>query len=110
MSEYVSIKEEVLQKLEANMPEIRERFGIQSLKLFGSVARGEDTVNSDIDLLYVFRDGYATYDNLFNLSEYLENLLGREIELVSEIWSTERFLASVLREAESIPCDSGVSL
>jgi len=110
MSEYASIKKEVLQKLEVNMPEIRERFGIDYLKLFGSVAREEDTANSDIDLLYVFRDGYATYDNLFNLSEYLERLLGREIELVSEKWSTEKFLTSVLREAESIPCDIGVSL
>jgi len=110
MPEYVSIKEEVLQKLEANMPEIRERFGIESLSLFGSVARGEDTISSDIDILYLFRDGCAKYNNLFNLHEYLEKLLNREIELVSKKWSADRFLESVLHDAETIPCDNSVSL
>ena len=52
MSEYVSIKEEVLHKLDVNIPEIRNRFNIETLSLFGSVARGEDTPASDIDLAY----------------------------------------------------------
>ncbi|HJJ38796.1 MAG TPA: hypothetical protein O0X42_01545 [Methanocorpusculum sp.] len=43
-----SIKEDVLTKFEAHMPEIRERFCIEDLSLFGSVTRGEDTPDSDM--------------------------------------------------------------
>jgi predicted nucleotidyltransferase len=51
MSEYVSIKNEVVKKLEEHLPEIRERFGIEMLGVFGSVSRGEDKPDSDIDIL-----------------------------------------------------------
>lgn len=54
MAEYQSIKSDVLSKLEAHLPEIRERFGIETLGLFGSVSRGEDTSDSDVDILYRF--------------------------------------------------------
>lgn len=54
MPEYTSIKEDVLKKLEANLPEMRERFGIETIGIFGSVSRGEDTPRSDIDSLYKF--------------------------------------------------------
>lgn len=54
MPEYTSIKEDVLKKLEANLPEMRERFGIETIGIFGSVSRGEDTPRSDIDILYKF--------------------------------------------------------
>lgn len=54
MSEYVSIKEEVLSTLKAHFPEIREWFGIETLGVFGSVSRGEDTTESDVDILTGF--------------------------------------------------------
>lgn len=54
MPEYTSIKEDVLKKLEANLPEMRERFGIETIGIFGSVSRGEDTPRSAIDILYKF--------------------------------------------------------
>ncbi|HJJ38915.1 MAG TPA: nucleotidyltransferase domain-containing protein [Methanocorpusculum sp.] len=57
MAEYQSIKEDVIAKLEVCMPEIRERFCIEDLSLFGSLSRGEDTSESDIDILYTFLPG-----------------------------------------------------
>lgn len=84
MSEYVSIKEEVLKKLEANLPEIRERFGIETIGIFGSVSRGEDLPSSDVDVLYTFRPGELTLANLVNLGDYLEELFGRKVDLVAE--------------------------
>lgn len=53
----MSIKEDVLRKIEANFPEIRECFGIETLGIFGSVARGEDTPESDVDVLYTYQEG-----------------------------------------------------
>ena len=83
MSEYTSIKEEVLKKLDAHILEIRERFGIDTLAVFGSVSRGEDTENSDIDILYSYQEGteYGMFHTV-NLIDYLENLFGRKVDLM----------------------------
>ena len=83
MPNQTSIRDEVLAKLDANITYIRERFGIESLGIFGSVARGEDTAESDVDVIYEFRPEYDTYDTYFDLSEYLEHLFGRSVDLVS---------------------------
>lgn len=84
MTDYTSIKENVLKKLEERLPEIRERFGIETIGIFGSVARGEDTPDSDIDIFYAFYPDKIHYDTFFSLYEYLEELFDRQIELVSE--------------------------
>ncbi len=102
MEEYQSIRSHVLAVLEREYPYLQKRFGVQQLRLFGSVSRGEDTEDSDIDLLYIFVPEMNTYDNLFDLHEYLTNLFGRRIELVSEKWSGDRFLKRALRDAISI--------
>ncbi|WOF17059.1 nucleotidyltransferase family protein [Methanoplanus sp. FWC-SCC4] len=83
---YHSIKSEVLAKLESHLPEIQERFGIESLGVFGSVSRGEDTPESDVDILYRFKPGIKTYHALLDLGEYLEKLFGRKVDLVSSEW------------------------
>lgn len=84
MTEYVSIKADVLKKLEENLPEIRKRFGIETLGVFGSVARGEDMPESDIDILVTFLPESDKYMNFLHLSEYLEALLGRNVDLLTE--------------------------
>ena len=68
MPEYVSIRDDVVKKLEEHLPEIRERFGIETLGLFGSVSRGEDTAESDIDILYRFKPGIKTYHAMLDLA------------------------------------------
>ena len=107
MEEYHSIRPYVLAVLEREFPYLQMRFGVQQLRLFGSVSREEDTRGSDIDLLYIFIPEMNTYDNLFDLHEYLTNLFGRRIELVSEKWSGDRFLKRALRDATSIDTYSG---
>ncbi|MBQ2771771.1 MAG: nucleotidyltransferase family protein [Methanocorpusculum sp.] len=83
MPAYVSIKEDVLTKLETHIVEIRERFGVDTLAVFGSVSRGEDTADSDIDILYSYREGteYGMFHTV-NLIDYLENLFGRKVDLM----------------------------
>jgi Predicted nucleotidyltransferases len=102
MAEYESIKPFVLASLEAHISEIRERFGIESLSLFGSVARGEDTPESDIDLLYIFRPGETTLEHLEDLQTYLETLFDRDIDLIAKKWLNPFFRSTVLNEAVSI--------
>lgn len=85
MPKYISIKDEVIHKLELALPEIRERFGIEKIGIFGSVSRGEDTQDSDVDIFYSFYPDRVSYDAFFSLHEFLENLFQRRVELVSEI-------------------------
>ncbi len=83
MSEYVSIKEDVLRKLEVNLPEMRQRFGVETIGIFGSVSRGEDGPGSDVDVLYLFSAERGGMFDLVGLYEYLKGLFGREVDMVS---------------------------
>ena len=84
------------------MQEIRTRFGIDTLQLFGSVSRGEDTPLSDIDLLYTFQPGALSLEHVAGLEDYLEDLFERKVDLVSRKWINPYFRDTVLREAISV--------
>jgi hypothetical protein len=58
-------------------------YGAMRLGLFGSFVRGEQKETSDIDLLVDFIPGKKTYDNFINLVYFLEDLFGKEVELVT---------------------------
>lgn len=75
-------KEQVLKTLKEHKKEI-QKFHIERIYLFGSVARNEDTSKSDIDILIKF-DIPPTYDLYIELKFYLEDLLGRKVDLVTE--------------------------
>ena len=51
--------------------------------IFGSVARGEDTEQSDVDILYNFKNTIK-FSKFLNLQEYLEEQLLRKVDLVDE--------------------------
>lgn len=67
--------------IRSHLDDIRA-FGVQSLSLFGSVARGEATPDSDIDLLVQF-DGPVSFDQYMGLKLLLEDLLGVKVDLVT---------------------------
>ena len=77
-------KNTVMRKLEAAAPAIRSRFGVTRIGLFGSFARGEQTRKSDVDILVNFAEGCATLKNLIGLSDYLEALFRRKVDLLTE--------------------------
>ncbi|MEO7195616.1 MAG: nucleotidyltransferase family protein [Pseudonocardiaceae bacterium] len=63
--------------------ELCRRYGIAELSVFGSVARGEDRPDSDVDLLYVSTsDSKSSLWELWDLRDELAQLLGRTIDLV----------------------------
>ena len=83
LHQYRSIKTDVLAKLERELPTLREKFGVETVGIFGSVSRGEDTPESDIDILYLFSDNRGDLFEYLGFAAYLETLLGRKVELVS---------------------------
>lgn len=70
----------VLKILKQKNAELARQFGVKSLLLFGSVARVEATVASDVDLLVEFSRPVG-YFGLFALQDYLEELLGCPVDL-----------------------------
>ena len=77
---------------------LAERFGVVRLALFGSTARDTARPDSDVDLLVAF-DGPATSERYFGLQFYLEDLLGRPVDLVTEKALRERLRPYVKRDA-----------
>jgi len=80
----MSIKKEVLKFLRENKKYFYEKYGIKSIKLFGSVARGEDNENSDIDLLIEFKDfKSANLRNYMGFIEEVKNVFKRKIDVAT---------------------------
>jgi predicted nucleotidyltransferase len=73
---------DILALLSRHKPEMQRRFGVRSLALFGSCARGEGRAGSDIDMLVEF-DGLATSQRYFGWQFFLEDLLGAPVDLVT---------------------------
>lgn len=61
---------------------IVEKHRGRSAVLFGSVARGDDTASSDVDLLVDFADDSSLFD-LLHLQDELGELLGCQVDVVS---------------------------
>ena len=91
-------KNEVLRLLRTHKPTLAERFRVTELALFGSFARDEATDRSDVDILVRF-DGPATSRSYFGLQFYIEDLLGRRVDLVTDKALRRELRPYVEREA-----------
>ena len=76
-------KSEVLRLLQTHKQILAERFGVESLALFGSFARDETTDDSDLDILVTFNSP-ATSRSYFGVQFYIEDLTGRAVDLVTD--------------------------
>jgi predicted nucleotidyltransferase len=93
----VTIRDDVLATLRACQPAVTA-LGVRSLRLFGSVGRGDDRPTSDVDILVEF-EGPATFDACMDLKFLLEDALGRRVDLVTVGGLREELRESVLAEA-----------
>lgn len=75
-------RDAALAALRAHKPVLERRFGVAELALFGSVARDEADENSDVDILVRFHPAVAAGAAYLNTAHYIEDLLGRRVDLV----------------------------
>lgn len=74
---------QVLEQLALSKPTLVARYGVARLALFGSTVRDTARGDSDIDILVSF-DGPATSERYFGVQFFLEDLLGRPVDLVTD--------------------------
>ncbi len=91
-------RDTLLKLLAEHKPVLAERFGVRRLALFGSMARGTARADSDVDVLVAF-DGPATSKRFFGVQFYLEDMLHRPVDLVTETALRERLRPFVERDA-----------
>lgn len=73
----------VLDLLAQSKPTLVARYGVTGIALFGSTVRDTARADSDIDVLVSF-DGPATSERYFGVQFFLEDLLGRPVDLVTD--------------------------
>lgn len=77
--------------------EICRANNIQMLGVFGSVARGEDTAESDIDLLVKFSES-PDFVELIKIEEKFVEILGKKVDLVTEGFLHPRIKDNALKD------------
>ena len=75
------------------------QYGARRIRVFGSVARGEETANSDVDFLVDFPRGYDLFAQRMPLAERLSEIVGRSLDLVPEHELNRHLRSRVLEEA-----------
>jgi predicted nucleotidyltransferase len=94
--------QEIKQTLKKRMPEIKEKYGVKNLYIFGSYVRGEQTHKSDIDILVEFEKGRKSFRNYISLKFYLEDLFGLKVDLVIKEAVKPRLKKYIYEEAVNV--------
>ncbi|PZS01099.1 MAG: hypothetical protein DLM70_12490 [Chloroflexi bacterium] len=97
----VTSTDDTLYDKRADIVRVAQRHGASSVRVFGSVARGEAGPRSDVDLLVELEPGRTLLDQAA-LQIELEELLGRHVDVVTERSLKPRIRERVLRDAHSL--------
>jgi uncharacterized protein len=88
----------LLQEKRQAILELAAKYGASDVRVFGSVARGEATAESDLDLLVKLRQGVSLWD-VGSLTADLEELLGCKVDVAPEEWLRPQIREYALQEA-----------
>ena len=80
-----------------------QNFGVNRVGLFGSYCRDEATSESDIDIFAIFYPEQKTFNNFMDLCFFLEDNLGKKIDLVTPESLSPYFGHKILDEVEYVP-------
>ena len=88
----------LLDVLNAHKEEIKKKFSVKSLAVFGSVLRGTAGPDSDIDILVQYQQVPGLFGFL-DLKQYLESIVGRPVDLVTENALKRQLRDRIIKEA-----------
>jgi predicted nucleotidyltransferase len=72
---------DIIEFLASHKEDLAQRFGVTSIGLFGGHARAEAQEGFDIDIAIELRSSHKSLRNFFGLRRYLEQELGRPVDL-----------------------------
>lgn len=75
-------RDEIIEAIRAIVPRLREEHGVVSIGLFGSVARGDDRPESDLDIAVRFADEHFSMDDMATVVIAVEDAVGRQVDLL----------------------------
>ena len=91
-------RQEVLAILQEHRETLQRLFSVKTMRLFGSVARDDAGIDSDIDLLVSFEETPTLFE-FMRLRSHLEDLLQSKVDLITEAGLKDRARPSVERDA-----------
>jgi len=91
-----------LHQMNMRLNSIAAQFGASRLRVFGSVARGEETPDSDIDFLVELPRGYDLFGQRLALAQGLADAVCRKVDLVPEHELNPHIKAQILAEAVAL--------
>lgn len=94
-------KEDVVERLQSASRRL-SALGVRGIGLFGSFVNGRQTLASDVDLLVEFEPERHSFDSFMDVSFFLEELLGRRVEVVTPESLSPHIGPHILREVERV--------
>ena len=88
-------REYYMDMLKQHADEVQARFGITSMRMFGSVARNEHSDGSDVDLFVTMPPQFYNY---IAASQYLQGLLGCNVDLIRSHKNLRPFFKKQIEE------------
>ena len=97
----VQTKEQIFSLISQCQPRLND-LGVCRVGLFGSFLKGQQTQQSDVDVLIEFENGKKTFDNFMRLSFFLEEVFGRKVDLVTPESLSPYIKPRILAEVEYV--------
>ena len=97
----MNTKEDILEILHDLKGQLQKRFKVKNLWAFGSFVRGEQTEQSDIDILVDFAEGADLFDQI-GLGLFLEEQFGHKVDIVSKRALRGELREIILKEAVAV--------
>ncbi len=94
----VETLEDIVKVLKAHRKEVAEKYGIKSIRIFGSYTEGKQRETSDVDLIVVFEKTPSLIE-LIRIEEELGEMLGVKVDLLTDE-AISPFIKPYIREVE----------
>ncbi len=93
--------EEVKLQLQSLKPTLKKRFNVETIDIFGSFAREEQTEKSDLDILVTYSAAVSLF-KIYDLKQYLKRKLHMKVDVISKEFLNKHIKDQVLNEAVAV--------
>lgn len=93
--------QEIKKELELLKPILKKQFKVDTIDIFGSYARGEQTDASDVDILVTYLE-MVSFFTIYDLEKFLQRKLGVKVDVVSKKFLNPNIKDKVLQEGVSV--------